>query len=55
MAGPGYRGDAPAELRAIPHPAVTVVAEFGDHPFDVHDWAGRTWSGKVAASRDRRY
>jgi AraC-like DNA-binding protein len=49
MAGFCYRGDGPLELRAIPHPAVMVVVEFGDSAFDVHDAAGRSWSGSVAA------
>lgn len=49
MAGFWYRGDGPLDLRAIPHPAVMVVVEFGDYAFDVHDGAGRSWSGSVAA------
>lgn len=49
MAGFCYRGDGPLDLRAIPHPAVTVVVEFGDCAFEVHDAAGRSWSGSVAA------
>ncbi|WP_243726966.1 helix-turn-helix domain-containing protein [Actinocrispum wychmicini] len=46
MAGFRIHGDRAIELRAIPHPAVTVAIEFGDRPFDIH---GRTWSGSVAA------
>src|SRR5215217_782040 len=48
MAGFCYRGDGPLDLRAIPHPAVMVVVEFGDCAFNVHDAAGRSWSGSVA-------
>ncbi|WHT15888.1 helix-turn-helix domain-containing protein [Crossiella sp. CA-258035] len=35
MAGFRIPGDRPAELRAIPHPAVTVAVEFGDRPVAV--------------------
>ncbi|WP_229787244.1 helix-turn-helix domain-containing protein [Actinokineospora fastidiosa] len=47
MAGFRIRGDRPVELRAIPHPAVTLAVEFGDRPFDVHGTPIR--SGGLAA------
>jgi AraC-like DNA-binding protein len=49
MAGFRIRGDSPTELRAIPHPAVTVAFEFGDRPFDVDGAAGRARLGSLAA------
>lgn len=49
MAGFSYRGDGPLDLRAIPHPAITVNIEFGDCALDVHDAAGRRLSGSMAA------
>lgn len=48
MAGFRIHGGGPAQLRAIPHPAVTVVVEFGDRCFEVRDAAGRTHSGSLA-------
>ncbi|MFI9507805.1 helix-turn-helix domain-containing protein [Nocardia sp. NPDC052566] len=48
MAGFSIRGDSVTELRAIPHPAVTVVVEFGGHPLAVSDASGRTHSGSLA-------
>ncbi|MEV6426567.1 helix-turn-helix domain-containing protein [Nocardia sp. NPDC051463] len=48
MAGFRIHGDGPAQLSAIPHPAVTVVVEFGDHCFDVRDSSGRSHSGSLA-------
>lgn len=48
MAGFRIHGDGPAQLRAIPHPAVTVVIEFGDSHFDVRDSTGRSHSGSLA-------
>ncbi|MDA3630547.1 AraC family transcriptional regulator, partial [Saccharopolyspora sp. WRP15-2] len=38
MAGFDIRG--PVELRAIPHPAVTVAVEFGDRPIDIRGATG---------------
>lgn len=48
MAGFSIRGDGPLDLRVIPHPAVAVAVEFGDCAFDLHDAAGRSWSGSMA-------
>ncbi|MFE7802172.1 helix-turn-helix domain-containing protein [Nocardia sp. NPDC057440] len=48
MAGFRIHGDGPARLRVIPHPAVTVVIEFGDRCFDVRDSTGRSHSGSLA-------
>ncbi|WP_327140608.1 AraC family transcriptional regulator [Nocardia sp. NBC_01327] len=48
MAGFRIHDDGPSQLRAIPHPAVTVVVEFGDRCFDVRDSAGRSHSGSLA-------
>lgn len=48
MAGFRIHGDGPAQLRAIPHPAVTVIVEFGDRCFDVRDSTGRSHSGSLA-------
>ncbi|MFQ6395427.1 helix-turn-helix domain-containing protein [Nocardia sp. KC 131] len=48
MAGFRIHGDGPAQLRVIPHPAVTVVVEFGDDRFDVRDSTGRSHSGSLA-------
>ena len=49
MAGFRYRGDRPLDLRAIPHPAITVVVEFAGQPVHVRDAAGRTWSDSLVA------
>ncbi|MER5728325.1 helix-turn-helix domain-containing protein [Streptomyces sp. NPDC002138] len=49
MAGFRIRGDSPINLRAIPHPAVTLAIEFGDRPFDIHGTAGRMRSVSLAA------
>lgn len=49
MAGFRIHGDSPIELRAIPHPAVTVAVEFGDRPFSIHGAAGRMRSASLAA------
>ncbi|WP_086821713.1 AraC family transcriptional regulator [Allokutzneria sp. NRRL B-24872] len=49
MAGFRIRDERPVELRAIPHPAVTVAVEFGDRPFDIHGATGRTRSESLAA------
>ncbi|WP_297626809.1 helix-turn-helix domain-containing protein [Nocardia sp.] len=48
MAGFRIHGEGLAQLRAIPHPAVTVVVEFGDRCFDVRDSTGRIHSGSLA-------
>ncbi|MER0444641.1 AraC family transcriptional regulator [Streptomyces sp. Edi4] len=49
MAGFRIRGDGSTELRAIPHPAVTVAVEFGDRPFDIDGAGGPVRSGSLAA------
>ncbi|RJO78469.1 AraC family transcriptional regulator [Nocardia panacis] len=45
----GFRIDSavPEHLRAVPHPAVTLVVEFGDRRFDVRDATGRNHSGSL--------
>lgn len=48
MAGFRIHGDGPPLLRAIPHPAITVVVVFGDSRFDVRDSTGRNHSGSLA-------
>ncbi|WP_225729114.1 MULTISPECIES: AraC family transcriptional regulator [unclassified Nocardia] len=47
MAGFRIRGDGPESVRAIPHPAVTLVVEFGERSFDIRDSAGRSHSGSL--------
>ncbi|MEC3956584.1 AraC family transcriptional regulator [Nocardia sp. CDC153] len=47
MAGFRIRGDAPETLHAIPHPAVTIVIEFGDRSFEVRDASGRAHSASL--------
>ncbi|RZQ60913.1 AraC family transcriptional regulator [Amycolatopsis suaedae] len=49
MAGFRIRADGLTELRAIPHPAVTVGVEFGDRAFDIHGAQGRMRTGTLAA------
>ncbi|MEU5693582.1 AraC family transcriptional regulator [Actinosynnema sp. NPDC020468] len=49
MAGFRIRAGHPVELRAIPHPAVTVGVEFGDRLFDIRGAAGRMRTGSLAA------
>ncbi|GAA5143232.1 helix-turn-helix domain-containing protein [Pseudonocardia adelaidensis] len=49
MAGFRIPGDTPIELRAIPHPAITIAVEFGDRLFDVDSTAGRMRSGSLVA------
>lgn len=48
MAGFRIHGDGPEQLRAIPHPAVTMIIEFGDRCFGVRDSAGTIHSGSLA-------
>ncbi|WP_249124084.1 helix-turn-helix domain-containing protein [Saccharopolyspora erythraea] len=45
----GFRIRGPVELRAIPHPAITVAVEFGDRPFDIHGATGRMRLESLAA------
>ncbi|ADB31420.1 transcriptional regulator, AraC family [Kribbella flavida DSM 17836] len=45
----GFRIRGPVEVRAIPHPAVTVGLEFGDRPFDIQGAAGRLRTESLAA------
>jgi AraC-like DNA-binding protein len=47
----GFRISAgtPLELRALPHPAVTVAVEFGDRGFEITDAAHRMRSPTLAA------
>ncbi|MER5852649.1 helix-turn-helix domain-containing protein [Streptomyces sp. NPDC002012] len=49
VAGFRIHGDSPIELRAIPHPAVTVAVEFGDRLFDINSAAGPMRSESLAA------
>ncbi|MFE4973655.1 helix-turn-helix domain-containing protein [Kitasatospora sp. NPDC056651] len=49
MAGFRIRDDNPIELRAIPHPAVTVAVEFGDRPFGIYGAGGGMRSASLAA------
>lgn len=45
----GFRiSDGPADLRAVPHPAVTLAIDFGDGRFDIRDPTGRVHSGSLA-------
>ncbi|MFJ4655064.1 helix-turn-helix domain-containing protein [Nocardia sp. NPDC088792] len=48
MAGFRIHGGGSEFLRAIPHPAVTVLLEFGEGRFDIQDPAGRTRTGSLA-------
>jgi AraC-like DNA-binding protein len=54
MAGFRDRSTAPVNLRAVPHPAVTLVVEFGDGPLVVDDGTGREQHGSVVAGLLRR-
>ncbi|MFG2721508.1 helix-turn-helix domain-containing protein [Streptomyces sp. NPDC048416] len=49
MAGFRIRGDSSVQLRAIPHPAVTVAVEFGDRPLDIDGAAGPIRSDSLVA------
>ncbi|MER7111354.1 helix-turn-helix domain-containing protein [Streptomyces sp. NPDC000229] len=49
MAGFRDRGTGPVALRAVPHPAVTLVLEFGDGWLVVDDTAGRHQRGSLVA------
>src|SRR6188768_207864 len=49
MAGFRDRGTTTVGHRAIPHPAVTLVVEFGAGPLVVDDAAGRQWRGSLVA------
>lgn len=48
MAGFRIHGGGSESLRAIPHPAVTVLLEFGDGRFDIDGPAGSTRTGSLA-------
>jgi AraC-like DNA-binding protein len=49
MAGFHDRGSGPFDLQSVPHPAVTVVFEFGDGPLIIEDTAGRSQRGSLVA------
>jgi AraC-like DNA-binding protein len=49
IAGFRIRGGSPVELRAIPHPAVTVAVEFGERPFDIPGPVSRIRTQSLAA------
>ncbi|MEU7234934.1 helix-turn-helix domain-containing protein [Streptomyces chrestomyceticus] len=49
MAGFRIHGGGPIDLRAIPHPAVTVAVEFAGRPFDIHGAGGPLRSQSLAA------
>ncbi|WP_245717629.1 helix-turn-helix domain-containing protein [Nocardia jejuensis] len=48
MAGFMIRAGAATEIRAVPHPAVTVIVEFGGHAFSVDDGRGGGMSESLA-------
>ncbi|MGW4094217.1 helix-turn-helix domain-containing protein [Nocardia sp. NPDC004750] len=47
MAGFHVHGDGPDQVRVIPHPAITVIVEFGECGFEVRDSTGRSHSGSL--------
>lgn len=49
MAGFRDHGMAPVDHRAVPHPAVTLLLEFGANPPTVDDGAGRQQRGSLVA------
>ncbi|MFI0446946.1 helix-turn-helix domain-containing protein [Actinomadura sp. 6N118] len=49
MAGFHDRGSGPFDVRMVPHPAITLVVEFGDGPLTVDDAAGRRQRGNLVA------
>ncbi|MFJ4657320.1 helix-turn-helix domain-containing protein [Nocardia sp. NPDC088792] len=49
MAGFRQRNSGPIEERVVPHPAVTVIFEFGDSSLVVDDATGRLARGSLAA------
>jgi AraC-like DNA-binding protein len=49
MAGFRDRSTAPVDLRVVPHPAVTLVVEFGAEPLVVDDATGREQRGSLVA------
>ena len=49
IAGFRDRGSGPFEVRSVPHPAVSMVFEFGDGPLIIEDAAGRPQRGSLAA------
>lgn len=49
MAGFRDRGTGPNDLRAVPHPAVSLIMEFGDGWLAVDDATGRQQRGSVVA------
>lgn len=49
MAGFHDRGSGPFDLQSVPHPAVTVVFEFGDGPLIIEDAAGRSHRESLVA------
>lgn len=52
MAGFRARSTEPLDLRAVPHPAVTLVLQFGDGSLALADTAGRQRHGSVVAGLD---
>lgn len=44
MAGFRSRGVGPVDVRAVPHPAVTLVLEFGDGPLVIDNGRGQRGS-----------
>ncbi|WP_245865461.1 AraC family transcriptional regulator [Prauserella marina] len=49
MAGFHDRGAGPVDVRVVPHPAVTLVLEFGDGPLVVDAATGRQQRGSLVA------
>lgn len=49
MAGFRGRGEGPVDVRVVPHPAVTLVLEFGNGPLVVDAATGRQQRGNLVA------
>ncbi|BAW07090.1 transcriptional regulator, AraC family [Nocardia seriolae] len=47
MAGFRIHGVEAELVRAIPHPAVTVIVEFGERSFDIRERGGRSHRGSL--------
>ncbi|HEX2314549.1 MAG TPA: AraC family transcriptional regulator, partial [Thermomonospora sp.] len=49
MAGFRDRGPGPFDLRSVPHPALTLVVDFGTGPLVIEDTTGRQQRGSLVA------
>jgi hypothetical protein len=49
MAGFGYRNTGRVDLRVVPHPAVTLVLDWGNGPHVVDNGSGRQQHGALVA------